>query len=178
MRALVRLITALLGLVLAMAGALLVVEAVWAWVRPDSGGLAVRWDAVLEPLSSVSWNQTPVMVTAAVVAVIGLLLLLIGFGAGRKEIRLHDPAPEVTVTTDPRSLARLVGHHVRALPGVAAAKVTADRRKVRVKATAQFRQTGDLLDQVTSTAKETVDDLPVQRTPKVTVSLGAARERR
>ncbi|GAA2800885.1 DUF6286 domain-containing protein [Saccharopolyspora taberi] len=176
MRALVRLITAVLGLALAAAGGLLAVETAWAWARGDR--LLVPWGAVRSALDSLAWNQPAVMVTAAGVGVVGLVLLLVGFSAGRKEIRLHDPAPEVTVTTDPRSLARLVGHHVRAEDGVAGATVTADRRKVRVRATARFRQTGDLLDRVTSTVRETVGELPVQRPPKVSVSLGAAKERR
>ncbi|QUH01364.1 hypothetical protein HUO13_11610 [Saccharopolyspora erythraea] len=178
MRVLVRLIAALFGLALAAAGALLVAETAWAWLRPDSGGLILPLPELRSALSALTWDQTPVRVTAALVAVAGLVLLLLAFGAGRKDIRLHDPAPEVTVTTDPRSLARLVGHHVRAQDGVAGATVTADRRKVRVRATAQFRQTAELLDELTETARTTVHELPLRRTPKVTVSLSAARERR
>ena len=92
-------------------------------------------------------------------------------------VRLLDPAPEVTVTTDPRSLARLVGHRVRAEDGVAGAVVTAHRKRVRVKVTGRFRAVGDLRDRARETASAAVGGLPLQRGPRVSVSVSPAKER-
>ncbi|MEU6127971.1 DUF6286 domain-containing protein [Saccharopolyspora sp. NPDC047091] len=177
MRALVRLITAAAGLIALVVGVLLVVEAIGAWTNPGSRGVLVPWSAAGSSLRGLSWHDLPVRLVAAAVAVVGLILLLAVFRAGRKEVRLADPAPEVTVTTDPRSLARLVGHQVRAEDGVAGATVTADRRKVKVKARGRFRSVGDLRDRVAKKASDTVEDLPLQRRPRVSVSVSPAKER-
>ncbi|MGP4017399.1 DUF6286 domain-containing protein [Saccharopolyspora sp. 5N708] len=176
MRLLVRLITTLLGLAIAAAGVLLAIEVVWALLRPGTDGLIVGWRNVYSGLGVLSWDDPPVRATAAVVAVVGLLLLLIARTAGRTDIRLHDPAPEVTVTTDPRSLARLVGHQVRGQDGVAAASVTASARQVQVKATAQLKEPGDLRARLVDTAEHAVRDLPLRTTPKVLVSVAAPKE--
>ncbi|MGI8311325.1 DUF6286 domain-containing protein [Saccharopolyspora hattusasensis] len=178
MRLLVRLITTLFGLAVAAAGALLASEAVWFLLRPGNGGFVVPWQQAHLGLSSLSWHDAPVLATAAVVAVVGLLLVLVAINAGNKDLRLHDPAPEVTVTTDRRSLARLVGHQVRDQDGVASASVTAGAKRVQVRATAQFRESGDLRGQLTETAEHAVRDLPLRTTPKVLVSVAAPKERR
>ncbi|MGW5641820.1 DUF6286 domain-containing protein [Saccharopolyspora sp. NPDC003752] len=178
MRLLVRLITTLLGLAVAAGGALLAIEAVWVLARPGTGGLIVPWQQVHIGLSSLSWQDPQVLATAAVVAVVGVLLVLIAINAGVKDIRLHDPAPEVTVTTDRRSLARLVGHQVRGQDGVAVASVTAGSKRVQVKATAQFREPGDLRARLTETAEHAVQDLPLRSTPKVLVSVTVPKEQR
>ncbi|GAA0541277.1 hypothetical protein GCM10011581_37320 [Saccharopolyspora subtropica] len=178
MRLLVRLITALLGLAVAALGALLVVETLWALARPHSPGLLVPWRDVHGGLGALSWDDPPVRVTAAVVALVGLVLLLVASAAGRREYRLHDPAPEVTVTTDRRSLARLVGHQVREQDGVAGASVTAGAKRVQVRATAQFRESGDLRTRLTDTAERAVGELPLRTRPKVLVSVAPPKERR
>ncbi len=178
MRAVVRLITSLAGLAALAAGVLLIVEIIGAWTRRGSGGVLVPWSAARPALDGLSWQDLPVRLVAAGLLLLGLVLLLAALRAGRKEIRLLDPAPEVTVTTDPRSLARLVGHQVRAQDGVAGASVTADRRRVRVRATGKFRVVGDLRDRLSQTTAGTVGELPLQRAPKVSVSVSPAKERR
>lgn len=177
MRALVRLITAAAGLIALVAGILLVVEAIGAWANPGGRGVLVPWSDAGSSMRDLSWQDLPVRLVAAAAVLVGLILLLAASRAGRKEVRLADPAPEVTVTTDPRSLARLVGHQVRAEDGVATATVTADRRKVKVKARGRFRSVGDLRDRVSKKAAAAVEDLPLQRRPRVSVSVSPAKER-
>ena len=178
MRILVRLIVLVAGIVVAAAGALLVVETVWAWAGPGAAGLLVPWQDLPAALGGTSWSQPPMLVAAVIAIVLGLLLLLLVGLSGRKEIRLHDPAPEVTVTTDPRSLARLVGHHVREQEDVTAASVTATRRSVRVKATSRFSSAGDLKPRLSDSTKRTVRDLPLRSAPRVAISVAPAKERR
>lgn len=178
MRMLVRLIVLVAGVVVAAAGALLVVETVWAWAGPGGAGLLVPWQELPAALGTVSWSGSPVLIAAVVAIALGALLLLVVVLAARKEIRLHDPAPEVTVTTDPRSLARLVGHHVRGQEDVAAASVTATRRSVRVKATGRFSSVGDLRSRLSESTERTVRELPLRTAPRVSVSVAPSKESR
>lgn len=177
MRGLVRLVAALAGLIVAAVGALLVVEVISAWLAPGSGALQ-PWLRTRSTLAGMSWNQPPMLITAGVVALVGLLLLLLSAAAGRKEIRLEDPAPQVTVTTDPRSVARLVGHRVREEDAVSAASVTATRKQVRVKAVGRFTSLGDLRPRLSEAAQNTVQQLPLQGAPHVSVSVSPAKEKR
>ncbi|MDI2028870.1 DUF6286 domain-containing protein [Saccharopolyspora sp. TS4A08] len=177
MRVVVRSLTSLAGLVVVAAGALLVVEIVGIWLRPGSGGVLVPWADARPELTGWTWRDVPVLVVAAGCVVVGLVLLVVSLSAGHRAIRLLDPAPEVTATSDSRSLARLVGHRVRAEDGVAAAAVTARRRRVRVKVTGRFRTTGDLRERVAEAASAAVGTLPLQRSPRVSVSVSPAKER-
>ena len=110
----------LLGIALAAAGVLVVIEVVAAWVLPGTeGGLLVPWPDWLATLASLSWNQSPVPGIAIGVGVVGLLLIIVGLAARRSEVRLEAPTADMTVTTSPRVLARLVGTRVRESDDVA-----------------------------------------------------------
>ena len=178
MRALVRLAAALAGLVVAAVGGLLVVEVVAGWLAPGATGVLQPWLQVRSALGGLSWSGTPVLVTAAVVALVGLLLVVLSSAAGRKEIRLEEPAPMVTVTTDPTSVARLVGHRVQEDEAVSSASVTATRAKLRVRALGRYTQIGDSRSRLVEAARGTVAELPLQRAPRVSVSVSPAKEKR
>ena len=178
MRLFVRLITAVAGILIAAVGALLAIESAWSLIRPDSRGLILGPATVRDALSGFSWSDVPVRIGACALIVLGLVLLIAAMSAGHKQIRLHDPDPEVTVTTDRRSLARLVGHQVRDQDGVAGATVTAGAKRIRVKATSRFQDSGGLRGQLTETAEHTVGELPMPRSPKVQVSVAPPKERR
>ena len=170
MRVLLRVLAPLLGLILAAAGVLLVIEVVAAWVRtPAATGLLVPWPDWRTSLEGLTWADVPLI--AIVLAVIGLLLVLLGFVARRHDIALTSPTPDVTVTTSPRVLARLVGRRVRASDGVAAASVTASRSKVSVGAQAWNDAGPALRSEVGATVDSALDELPLARRPRVSVSV-------
>ncbi|MDT7617496.1 MAG: hypothetical protein QOF00_4943 [Pseudonocardiales bacterium] len=173
MRVLLRILAPLLGLALAAAGVLFVIEVVAAWGRPaaTTTGLVVPWPDWRVTLETLSWADTPVPAIAIVGAVIGLLLVLLGMSARRADIHLEGPGPEITVTTAPRVLARLVGTRVRATGDVAAATVTASARKVSVSAQSWTDATPELRSTVDSRVGELLDELPLRRRPRVSVSL-------
>ncbi len=172
MRVLLRVLAPLLGLALAAAGALLVIEVVAAWVRPaaTTTGLVVPWPDWRSTLDELTWAQTPVPVIAIGVALVGLLLVLLGLAARRSDIVVDAPVPEVTVTTSPRVIARIVGRRVRATADVASASVTASRRRVAVAAQSWGSATG-LRDTVRTEVSSVLDELPLHRRPRVTVSV-------
>ena len=172
MRVLLRVLAPLLGLAVAAVGVLLVLEVVAAWVRPTaSDGLVVPWPDWYSALGSVTWADPPVPGVAIGVAVVGLLLVLVGLLARRTDIAVDGPAPEITVTTSPRVLARLVGRRVRSADAVAGASVTASRRRVAVAAQAWNDADPGLHDAVHGRVDELLDELPLHRRPRVTVSV-------
>lgn len=176
MRGFVRLIAVLLGLVCAAVGVLLAVEVAWAALGPGERFLLVDWPGAQDRLSALTWHGSIVRGAAVVVAVVGLLLVLVGLRARHRDIRLHDPAPGVTVTTPPRSLARLVGHRTREQDGVASATVTATRTRVRVRVQSEFVEVGDLEERLAEVADQSLRTLPLPHTPSVSVSVRPAKE--
>jgi Family of unknown function (DUF6286) len=171
MRVLLRILAPLLGLALAAAGVLLVIEVVAAWVRtPATSGVVVPWPDWQATLAGLSWNQLPVAPVAIGVAVAGLLLLLIGLLARRADITLDSPGDDVAVTTSPRVLARIVGTRVRATDDVAAASVTASARRIAVAAEA-WDEPGDLRATVAGRVDTLLDELPLRRRPRVAVTV-------
>lgn len=175
MRLLVRLLAALTGLLVAVGGAVLAVSVAWSTVWPD-GALARFWAPTRAWLESHSWASTPIRLIAGGLVLAGLVLLFLALRASRKDIALHDPAPEVVVVTDPRSLARVVGHQVRAEGDVASASVTATRSRIQVKATSRFREADDLRERLTESVQHSVARIPMQATPRVSVSVSSAKE--
>ncbi|SFW89142.1 DUF6286 domain-containing protein [Amycolatopsis australiensis] len=178
MRLLVRLFATLLGLAFAGAGALLALEVGWHWWRPGSGPLLVPWPRWQAGLASLGWDSYAVRVGAGVLAAAGLVLVLCALAAGNRAIRLTDPAHEVSVSTSPRSLARLVGLTVRAQDNVAGATVTASARRIRVRAKSTLETEGELRPRLLETVSALLDDVPLARRPKVSVVVDSPKDRR
>ena len=172
MRVLLRVLAPLLGLALAVVGVLVVIEVVAAWVRPDTdGGLLVPWADWGATLANLSWNENPVPGIAIGVGVAGLLLIIVGLAARRADVRLEAPAADMTVTTSPRVLARLVGTRVRASDDVLSASVTASARRVAVTARSWHDAPPELRETVVGRVEELLDELPLRRRPRVAVSV-------
>ena len=170
MRVLLRVLGLLIGLALAAAGVLIVIEVIATWLRRDVvTGLVVPWHLWRPALETMSWNEAPVPGIAIAVAVVGLLLALVGLRARRSHISLEGPAPEIIVVTGPRVLARLVGRRVRSTDGVYSASVTVSPRHVSVIAQAWGEAHPQLRDTVVARVEDLLDELPLHRRPRVAV---------
>lgn len=170
MRILLRVLAPLLALAVAALGAFVVLETGWAWARPAEAPLALPWSAWRTTLEGWTWTAVPIRLFGAGLVIVGLLLLVLALSAGRREVRLTSPAPEITITTSPGSLARLVGHQVRGIDHVASASVTATPRKVTVRATSRQpadEATSDIAQRVCTLLSE----LPLDRPPRVSVAV-------
>ena len=175
MRILLRVLSPLLGVAVAALGVVVALEVIWAWVRPAEVPLAVPWPAWQVTLQSWTWTSIPVRAIAAALIVAGLLLVFVALRSGRREVRLINPAPGITVVTSPRSLARLVGHQVRALDHVASASVTASPRKVSVRAVSG--NTADVAEpSITHVVHTLLSELPLAHTPRVSVVVSQTRK--
>ena len=167
-----RVLAPLLGLVLAAACILLVIEVVAAWVLPGSeGGLLVPWSQWGAALADVSWNEKLVRAIAIAAGVVGLLMVSVALAARRADLRLEAPSADMTVTTSPRVLARLVGTRVRASDDVFSASVTASARRVAVAARAWNDAPDELRETLVDRVRALLDELPLRRKPRVAVSV-------
>jgi hypothetical protein len=167
-----RVLAPLLGLVLAAGGILLVIEVVAAWVLPGSeGGLLVPWSQWGAVLADLSWDEKLVRAIAIAAGVVGLLMVSVALGARRADLRLEAPSGDMTVTTSPRVLARLVGTRVRASDDVLSASVTASARRVAVTARAWDDAPEDLRESIINRVQELLEELPLRRKPRVAVSV-------
>ncbi|MGH3937167.1 MAG: DUF6286 domain-containing protein [Pseudonocardiaceae bacterium] len=175
MRILLRVLSPLLGLAVAAFGLFLALEVGWAWLRPADAPLVLPWPAWRTTLQGWNWTATPVRVIGAGLVLVGLLLVMLALRAGRREVWLTDPAPEITVSTSPRSLARLVGRRVRELDHVASASVTATPRKITVRAASRQSAeaaTSDIAERV----RILLSELPLAHTPRVSVAVSRAEK--
>jgi hypothetical protein len=170
-RIFVRLLSALLGLVIAGVGVLVLLEVTWARWNAGHGALVVPWRRWRDTLGTLRWSDIPVQVTAGVVAFVGLLLLLAAARARRRDVRMYDPAPEVSVVTSRRSLARLVGHRLRATDVAGEPSVTASARRVKVRVDTRFHTAEELRSPLRDIADNALSALPVPRTPRVSVAV-------
>lgn len=179
MRGLLRFLAPLLGIVLAVVGVLVVIEVVTAWVRPDAdGGVLLPWPEWGSLLRELSWDENPVPAVAITVGVIGLLLVVVALTARRVDVYFADRDAgwsDMTVTTSPRTLARLVGTRVRAFDDVYSAAVTASRRRVAVSATVGNDAPPQIRQTIVGRVGEVLDELPLRRRPRVAVTV-AERE--
>ncbi|MDQ3762336.1 MAG: DUF6286 domain-containing protein [Actinomycetota bacterium] len=175
MRILLRVLSPLLGLAVAALGIFVALEVIWIWVRPASGPLVLPWPAWQATLQEWTWISTPVRLIAAGLIIAGLLLVLLALRSGRREVRLINPTPEITVTTSPRSLARLVGNQVRALDHVVSASVTASPRKVSVRAVSG-QPANVVKPGITDAVKTLLSELSLVQTPQVTVAVHDTRK--
>lgn len=177
MRVLLRLLSPLFGLAVAAAGALVALEVAWAWIRPNGRPLVVPWTTWRTELQQTSWENGVVLGVAVAALVLGLVLLLISAAARRRAVALKEPAEEVTMTTSPRALARLVGQRVRATEGVRSASVNATKRRIRVRASSRLKGESELAPTLTNEVRELVSSLPMTRPPRVQVVVDSSKDR-
>jgi len=176
MRLLIRMLALALGLAITMTGAVVLAGVGWAMAQPTRGALP-PWPRWLARAEELAWTANTIRVTACVLVAAGLAMLLLAALAGRHDVYLQDPAPDVTVTTSPRSLARIVGQRVRGTDGVRSASVTASARSVRVRATSRLLDERRLRPVLIEQVNELVNELPLARVPHVHVVVHSAKDK-
>ncbi len=168
-----RVLSPLLGLALAAAGLLVVVEVGWRWVGQGS---------LVGPLTGLSptawtWTDRPVPLVGACMAAGGLVLLVVALAARAPLVPLDAPADRVRVAITPASLARVVGRRVRVEQGVVEASVTASRRRVRVRAVSRTHDEAALRPRLLEVARAVVEELPLADRPAVSVVVLSPKDR-
>ncbi len=106
------------------------------------------------------WTDIVVRVVLAGILILGLLLLVVGLRRGRPStLPLSSASPGVTFTASRRSVESVLAATARRTDGVTTADASAKRRDVRIDATTQMRDPGDLQSRVASAVEDRLADI-------------------
>lgn len=137
-----------------------------------------RWPAAAEQginaVSSLHFNDTVAVIAMAVLAVLGLLLLLSALMPGRWQSILldgDDPSSRSEQAISCRGISTLVGYEVERTDSVTRASVETSPALVHVTVQTPAHSVQRVRDNAQARAQSVVDGLPLQRAPKVKVSV-------
>jgi hypothetical protein len=113
-----------------------------------------------------------VRVVLLTVAVVGLALLVAQLVPRRTRLLpIADPTPGVTAATTRRSLERALRRAASSADGIVSASVTANRRRVKVRAVTGLRDLTGIRESLVSAVTEQLDGIGLSRRPALSVSL-------
>lgn len=132
-------------------------------------------DAAAE-LTDLSWGSAVVVVSAVVLAVIGLLVLVAGLSPGRlRTARLHasegDSIEVCDYVISTRGLARLAAARADTIDGVDRVSVSATGRRVRLRVTTASEQTGQIRDRVQQSVTAALTGAGLSPVPRVSTTV-------
>lgn len=173
MRTFDRVLSVLLALLLTALGVLILIEVVRGLAGTDP---LLPYPQVADFFQERSWNSGLIITISAVLAGLGLLLVLAELKPRRAtRITLTTDSEAVTADISRRSLARAVTSAATSTPGVSAASGKVKRRQVRVAATTPLRDPGTLAQQARQRAEATMDSLAPLRPLPVRLRLTRGR---
>lgn len=164
-----RLLAALVSLAVVALAAVVAVEVV-RWFIGEPSWL-VPWRSWTSDLTAVRADDPAFLGTAAVLAVLGLLLLVFELKPRRPDsLRATPLLPEVHTVVTRKGVASTVETAARSVSGVASASGSV--RRSRVDVTARTRARGEqagLQDRVREAVERSLSDLELERRPRVRV---------
>jgi copper chaperone CopZ len=136
----------------------------------------VPFAAIAETASTITWNQPAVLVAAAVVAVLGLILLAVALIPGRPTVlglAHRDGQPDAGATC--HSLAQAVAGVTRTVDGVDSARVRLRPHTITATVQTSLREKQEIPEQVRAAIVERLDDIALARPPRIRVRVRTAR---
>ncbi|GAA5041948.1 hypothetical protein HNP84_002263 [Thermocatellispora tengchongensis] len=105
----------------------------------------IPYDAMLRWAATTRWNEAAVLTGAAIVALVGLLLLLLGLVPGRpSHVPLRTEDPELIMGMQRRSFARALERAAETVPGVTRARARMRGGRVLITASSAMHDPGGL----------------------------------
>lgn len=167
-----RVLSVLLALALLVVGVLVVVDVVAAEFDHGGARAPIPYQRPSRWLHGHTWTATPVVIGLAVLALLGLILLIGQLKPRRPGLlALHSEVDHVTVGAPRASLSRAMSRVARTVDGVSDADAELRPRTAHVSATTSLRDTAGLAEQVRATVTAWLDGLQLERTPAVRVSI-------
>ncbi|WP_156045874.1 DUF6286 domain-containing protein [Herbidospora cretacea] len=165
---------AIAAIVLLVAGLLIAVQTLSAlFGRPAP---ILPYDRVADWARAVTWQDNAVMGWAAVVGIVGILLILIGTVPGRPRlVALRSGDPDMIISMPRRMLARVLGTVAAQVDGVRQARARIRGRQVVVHAGTDLRDTAAVRERVRDAVEDELAKLaPVGRYTVKTKVRGAS----
>lgn len=159
--------------VLLALGALATVAAV---SRLVTGAWATRLTGPAGAVAGLTWGSTAVVVTAALVLLVGLVLLVAGLKpGGYRAAPLHGPDGELVGQTDyvitNGAVARLAAAEADRVDGVDKVSASADGRRVRLRLTTTSEQTAQIRERVVRRVTDTLAAAGLDPAPRVSATV-------
>ena len=176
MRTVNRVLSVLLALVLVALAVLIPIEVIRA-LAGGEGWLVLPYPPVAEFFQENSWSAGWVITISAVVAALGLVLVLAELWRRRPGMfTMTTGTDSLAAGISRRSLARALAQAATDVPGITRASAAVTRRRAVVDATTLLRDPGDLAERAQERVDRLLDSLALARTPRARVRLKHRRE--
>lgn len=177
MRYVNRVLAAVLSVALIAAGALLIIEVIAA--RVGSAPVLIPWPDAYVWGNDTTWDETVIRVSCITMSVVGAVLLILELKRPRVRRLAVAGEPEgVDIAYTRTGVARAVQGAATGVDGIRSASVRVARRSVRLTALSASTETStakSLLEPVSRAAQQQIDELRLDPTPRLAVSMRATK---
>ncbi|OEU96956.1 DUF6286 domain-containing protein [Streptomyces oceani] len=148
-------------------------------VAVRAGGPAMAWRRTLaDELATRALDDVWVLTGAAVLAAIGLWLLVLAVTPGRRGLlTMRAVTPEVRTGLERAAAALVLRDRAMEVAGVRAARVEVRRHKVKARAEAHFRELDEVRADLDSALEDGIRELGLAGRPRLSVHLRRAGKR-
>lgn len=144
-------------------------------VRVRVGRPAAAWRTRLaDELATRPLDDVSIRIGAAVMAVLGLWLILLALTPGlRDQLPLKTPDAQMRAVLDRDAAALLLRDAAMRVPGVSAAKIRVFQHRVRARADVRFRAAAEVKSDLVVALREELDRCALAHAPRLTVRVRA-----
>lgn len=130
-----------------------------------------------DELAARPLDDPALQIGAAVIAVIGLWLIILALSPGlRHQLPLETPDTEMRAVLDREAAELKLRDAAMRVPGVSAAKVRFFQHRVKARADVRFRAPADVKADLLAALQEALDRLALARTPSLDVRVRPRRK--
>lgn len=167
-----RLLAALLGVVLLIAGLVAAIEVL---VSLFGGAhFLVPTDTWLATLRSTPWNAESVVLAATGVLVVGVVLLVAGIAARDRIISMRKPKDTIEVVASARAVAQILRRQAESVSGVSSASSEVSARGARVVATVPIADPQRVEAELSRVLSDTLRTIPWATAPTLQVEVSSS----
>ncbi|MBO8198229.1 hypothetical protein JW613_07910 [Streptomyces smyrnaeus] len=147
-------------------------------VRAGRTGMAWR-RSLTDELAGRRLDDTFMLAGAAVLAALGLWLLVLALTPGKRSLLTMRPdVPQVRAGLERSAAALVLRDRAMQISGVQSVRVSVARRKVRARATAHFRDLEEVRGELDGALREGIGQLGLARRPGLSVRVRRPAKRR
>lgn len=170
-----RLLAALLGLVLLIAGLVAAIEILVSLFGGTQ--FLVPTDTWLSTLRATPWNAESVVLVSTGVLVVGVVLLVAGIAARSRIISMRRPKDTIEVVASARAVAQVLRRQAESVSGVSSASSEVSARGARVVATVPMADPQRVESELSDVLADTLRKIPWATVPTLQVEVASGEPR-